>query len=516
VGKLVTLVPLLAACAHDVPVLVSEPKRAALAPNVSCAPSCYPAESEPPAACLGAGVSCESRGSVLALALNVMTYRLDEANQAKSRGDKAACQAAARALVLTGRGLPRARAASKHTEPVDVVTRDNQRWTDAGGAQVAADLVEQGAGLYAQCGGAALTTTPAEELALYGLSNPGSGLDVRTVRAIAIVTPPPPCPGASVPLSAMLTFDGAQQKALPEDLAWSVSGGTLEGEQLTLPADAAELLSRKPVVEVALINRPEVHASLEVQPSFSCAQVAEVRGTPGQRGAAGRAGETFDPASARVTSDALKWTGGNGGDGAHGLPAGGIDIYLARVQSPYGPLVAARVVAGKRSALHLFAPSAVLTVDATGGDGGGGGEGGAGGAGQRGESTGRFGGSGMMGGPGGRGGRGGNGGAGGTVTVHYDRAHPELKSTVKVLNGGGAAGEAGPAGPGGSGGLGGFGSTAYMMHSGKAGAPDAPDGPSGASGHAGRAGPNGPAPSFVAGEPGAWFTHETALGLHLN
>jgi hypothetical protein len=69
VGKLAALVPLLAACAHDVPVLVAEPVRAKLAPSVSCVPSCHPVEGEPPAAWLGAGVSCESRGSVLALAL---------------------------------------------------------------------------------------------------------------------------------------------------------------------------------------------------------------------------------------------------------------------------------------------------------------------------------------------------------------------------------------------------------------------------------------------------------------
>jgi hypothetical protein len=374
VGRLTALGVLLAACAHDVPALVAEPVRATLAANASCTPSCYPAESEPPAACLGSGVSCESRGSVLALALNVMTFRFDEANKASQSGDTARCQAAARALVLTGRGLPRARVAKKRLEAVDVVTRDNQRWTDAGGTQVVADLVEQGAALYARCGGSALTTTPAEELALYGVSSPGSGLDVRTVRSISIVAPPPLCPGSTVTLSATLSLDGVQQKALPEDLVWSATGAALEQDKLTLADDATALLSRKPIIEVALINRPEVHSSLELQPSFSCVQAAEVRGAPGERGRTGPAGESVDLASLNI-STVSKWRGGNGSTGGDGKGAGTVDVYVARVQSPYGPLVAARVVAGKRTSLHLFAPGAVLTVDASGGDGGGGGEG---------------------------------------------------------------------------------------------------------------------------------------------
>jgi hypothetical protein len=191
-------------------------------------------------------------------------------------------------------------------------------------------------------------------------------------------------------------------------------------------------------------TRPELAVSLVLAPDYDHVEISldgTTMGTAGQMGRPGGVGDDAPPAL----------------------------IALAYVASDATPLAVARFRAGTQRGKALYDARTRLKISVRGNPGGPGGSGFPGKAtGFREDQT------------GGRGALGGRGGMGGSVSILYDREHPELRDSVEIDNSGGLGG---PGGPGGKGvrGLG-------ELHS-------APAGPVG---RCGETGDPGPAPEFRA------------------
>ncbi len=494
---------------------------AEVAPAFACVPTCYPQEAVTPPGCSGS-TGCESRGSGLALALNVAAFRLAEAQRASDTGDQATCQAAARAVLLAVRGLEPSRARHPEWTSGDFVTSSGERWTETAAMNVLGDLAADASALYRRCGGAEPQTTPQDELAFYGAgaSVPAkSPAPVEEIVAITLEGPRRVCPGEEPAYSAIFQLaSGAKQRAAPALVRFSASVGAFFDNVYHLPSEPAQLLGAPPVLQAAPLDGAGPTASLTLKLDFTCARVVNMRGQEGRKGAPGTPGER-PAANAGWGPRALAGNGGVGGPGEDAPP---VHVYVASVAAAVGRLALVRVASARKQELHLVDPlGAPLVIDASGGSGGPGGEGGEGFRGDPGDdapiSGASRGAAGGMGGPGGSGGRGGNGGRGGSVTLHLDRRYPELQRVVKVINDGGDAGPAGAPGPGGNGGHGGFGSLRMgtpHYRGGETG-DDGFVGPEGAPGTAGRPGPKGPTPVVVIGEAAQMFSAEVSKGVKL-
>jgi len=523
----ISALALLLACQSAPQPVRKEPVRAELGQAFACLPTCYQPEAAPPEGCAGQ-VSCESRGSLAALAMNVVSHRFSEAQKASAAKDMKTCEGAARAILLGVRGFDRVQGRARG----DFITTDGQHWTEAAAKNALADLATEAATLIVACGGTR-ETAPADELAFYGTgqsSAPPAEAAAERGVSLTIEGPTRVCPGQETTYVATVELEGGvKRRGSRAEMTWSVTSGAIDDGVYRAPLDAAGQLGPAPVLKAQ--HDSGLEKTLQLQLDFRCPRVVDASGQPGVRGAAGEAatGKAFGagmsaPTSYKQARQMLReHYGGPGKPGGNGGPAGEVHVYIAGVTGASGPLALVRVVSQNGTQLHVVDPAGPgLVIDASGGKGGAGGEGGEGARGTTGEDapmSGRSaGGMGGWGGPGGDGARGGNGGAGGRVTVHYDRKHPELQSVVKVLNDGGDGGDAGAGGLGGAGGHGGFGSMGIDGLRRRRGGPTGVDGergPAGQPGRPGARGPRGPKPVFVADDAARMFAVEVGKGVLL-
>ena len=207
------------------------------------------------------------------------------------------------------------------------------------------------------------------------------------------------------------------------------------------PRDDLAVLAAETTLRIASKAHPEVHAEVVVTPEFCSAP--EIRSARGGEdgGAGGSAGVGGGPYGRGLDGGA----GGQGGSGDNARPA---VAKLGYVDTQYGRMIAVQIDPAVQPdwAVTLFNPKVErITLNNGGGFGGNGGEGGAGGEGAPGPCRGGDGGNG---GPGANGGDGGNGA---TLTILYDRAHPELVKKIKSEPpppNGGLGGRGGAAGRG--------------------------------------------------------------------
>ncbi|MBL8953225.1 MAG: hypothetical protein JNK82_20775 [Myxococcaceae bacterium] len=508
------------------------PPRPELGKAYACLPTCYAPETSPPPGCQG-DVTCESRGSLGALALNVVSQRLTEATKASAAKDAKTCEAASRSILLGVRGYQRAAATSRSRG--DFITKDGQRWTEAAATNALADLAAEAASLITVCGGSR-ETTATDELAFYVTGSsaaPEKNDAPSSERGIGFTLEGSSrvCPGTEPTFNALLELEGGvKRRASRAEVRWSVDVGAVDDGIYRAPLDAASLLGPSPTLRAQHDSGRE--ASMKLQFDFRCPRLVNASGQSGVRGAVGEPATETPPTSLNIEKPKsmkharelyAKHFGQPGKPGGAGGPAGEVHVYVAAVTGAQAPLALVRVVSENGTVVHVVDPAGpALVVDASGGKGGAGGDGGEGARGQSGEDASvttrrSYGHTGGFGGPGGDGARGGQGGAGGRVTVHYDKKHPELQTVVKVLNDGGAGGEGGAAGPGGAGGLGGFGSMGIDGFRRRSGL-DGDDGTRGPAGHAGRKGPDGPRgprPSFIAEDASRMFAAEVGKGVVL-
>lgn len=144
----------------------------------------YPREQKRPAGCDGRSIVCEASGSGLALALNAMRFRLDEAKRERSKGRLARCrQSAGAAAGLAERGR-RGRAGG----PVIYMTHDGT-FAEAQALAALSSLEAEAGALLAACSG------PRSESGAGGERVPSSGAADAAdppSRAPARTPPDPP------------------------------------------------------------------------------------------------------------------------------------------------------------------------------------------------------------------------------------------------------------------------------------------------------------------------------------
>jgi hypothetical protein len=270
---------------------------------------------------------------------------------------------------------------------------------------------------------------------------------------------------------------------------WGSSLGSIDDRgRVVLPADPFAVVDRKVQVTVRIPQRPDMNATLTLEPRFDCGGQALLGGRSGYRGRAGNSGASGRPGSSgdNPSSGDRGRPGGHGGDGADGAHGPRVTVSVAYVEtSRHGRLIL--IKSGRR--LWLTRPGGrIFTIRATGGSGGDGGNGGRGGRGGDGgrdtSDDGNTGGDGGDGGDGGNGGDGGDGGDGGVVTVQYDPRFPEIMKALRFDTRGGRGGRGGGFGEGGRGGAAGSSSKGNEGRQGQMGR----DGRSGQEGRRGRDG----------------------------
>ena len=116
----------------------------------------------------GIGVGCEATGNAAARGINVVHYRLAEARKLQAAGKMAECQQAALEAVAVARGMPRWRQYAKlnvdQWQNVSAYrTRFDGTLDEDALFDAVASLGRDAEGVFAACGGAAATTTPAQE-----------------------------------------------------------------------------------------------------------------------------------------------------------------------------------------------------------------------------------------------------------------------------------------------------------------------------------------------------------------
>lgn len=281
-----------------------------------------------------------------------------------------------------------------------------------------------------------------------------SSLKGKPVRELRVVAPAAACPGVPQPFAVMAVLeDGSELGSVglgDGRIAWRnydvrMEGGTLpEAGVFTLDADARVTWGGAARLDVVATTANGIAWWGPIAPRYDCAFAAELGGVlgadgaNGQRGGDGIAGHPGE-------------RGHDGRSGRDGGPGPVLNVRVARIDAPSGPLlqVEVRSLVDDRVAHVAVQPGAgTLRISATGGPGGHGGRGGDGGAGGSGNETSRPG----SGGDGADGGNGGHGGAGGQIVVHVDPAAEALLGAVTFDTSGGSGGVPGSAGRGGTGG----------------------------------------------------------------
>jgi hypothetical protein len=299
----------------------------------------------------------------------------------------------------------------------------------------------------------------------------------------------------------------SEDKHTLENYRFTASAGRIdEHGRLVPPEDALASLDLAITIEAVMIQRPEIKASVVLEPNYGCGMVVDGTAKVGEKGEDGLNGCCLNSAETDVDPRHTGKRGGDGGAGGVGRDAGPLVVDLDYIPSKHGKLVHARgYIEGEKSDVVFLPSGPRLKIRNSGGSGGPGGNAGNGGRGGIGYVKGcsRPG----QGGQGGDGGRGGRGGQGGPVLVRFADNAPELQKLVEITNGGGPGGEAGLAGRGGPIGT---------MDNSEGGDPTKCDtgygeyGPDGRGGEAGPAGANGSQPIFVATGPAQLFVGDLA------
>ena len=294
------------------------------------------------------------------------------------------------------------------------------------------------------------------------------------ISAVAVTTPDDRhtfCVGGTGPqLTVTATVGGGEQMRTSEpsrggspstqgelehsEFQWMSSGGRVDRYgRFIATQDPLTTIGKPVLVRVAVPDRQDVAAVIQLVPRYDCGTAIDLSGTSGSSGSNGSDGSSgSDGRWGNPAGDGSDASDGRNGDSGEAGPV--VDVALGLISSPIGPLAIARVtpLLGTPRYALMAIDHGWLSIIARGGAGGHGGRGGRGGDGGRYwqphhpgllapvRSDGRDGGS-------GRDGRDAAGGPGGTVTVHYDAAHPELLQLVEADTHGGSGSPDGPDGP---------------------------------------------------------------------
>ncbi|MBI4951947.1 MAG: hypothetical protein HY908_07935 [Myxococcales bacterium] len=290
-------------------------------------------------------------------------------------------------------------------------------------------------------------------------------VDPARVKSIAIPEEDV-CPGRTEPVRIAITLDDGktletwtkpgERKGHVDYTQFALESdrGTFGESGLEVSADLSKLMDGV-TVKAALAGRSEIKADKKLKLDFGCMKPIALFGASGAEGAQGSQGQGFIAGTSTGTLAA----GGEGGTGSRGGTGGPGPNVLVDVGVVDGGPSGTLLVAHARTDAapdgwwwaQPLAEGGKLEITIGGGSGGTGGYGGIGGQGEGSTSTSQKSG---RGGTGGTGGQGGTGGDSGTLTVRYDKGHPELadRLVLKALGGaagnGGGGGQGGPAGSG--------------------------------------------------------------------
>lgn len=271
------------------------------------------------------------------------------------------------------------------------------------------------------------------------------------------------CPGRTEPVRIAVTLDDGttletwtkseERKGHVDFAMFALASdhGQFGAAGLDVPADLAAIIGGV-TVKAAVTGRPELATSKQLKLDLSCLKPLELWAAAGVEGTPGAGGQSF-AGSFAASGAAQGGAGGPGGPGGPGAGGANVQVDVGIVDAGASGLLLVAMArsdgaAGEWWWAKPLAEGGKLEITIGGGPGGTGGPGGRGGEGQgatpdTSEASGR-------GGTGGVGGPGGIGGDAGTLTVRYDKAHPELAGRLVLQALGGPAGNGGLRGEGGA------------------------------------------------------------------
>jgi hypothetical protein len=279
-------------------------------------------------------------------------------------------------------------------------------------------------------------------------------LATMAINGIQMTLPDGPVmtPGTSLPSvvaatqptgPVLLTTGRGGGKVSWDNFTFNTSIVTVNGSGIVaLPQDPRLSDGMVPQIQVSVVDRPDLTASLSIPVRYDAAFLCDFTGAQGTSGSNGYDGVSGFPGSTGSCDPDNPQAGGNGSDGSSGGNGGdggpgspGADLQAWVCLHPGQPtLLEVKVVAQGLTRYYLVDPNGghlTLKCDGgAGGPGGSGGQGGSGGSGGYGCPSGMSG----MNGWSGMSGSDGSGGNGGTITVWVDPLANPFVSTLQFSN----------------------------------------------------------------------------------